>query len=541
MSVISMKQLLEAGVHFGHQTRRWNPKMKEYIFTERNSIYIIDLQKTVKKVDQAYDFIRSVAEAGEAVLFVGTKKQAQESIEQEAKRCGMFFVNQRWLGGMLTNFKTIQTRIARLRKIDKMEQDGDFALLPKKEVIKLMAERDKLEKNLSGIKEMKRLPGAMFVVDPRKENIAVQEAHALGIPVVAIVDTNCDPDEVDYPIPGNDDAIRAVKLIASKMADAVLEGGPGSQGRRRFLIRTGRSEYMFTAKDVMALREMSGAGMMDCKKALVECDGDMDKAMDYLREKSLAASAKKASRIAAEGVVSSYVSPDSKTGVIAEVNCETDFVAKTDDFKALVDTVAKLVAEQDPQDVDALMALDTGDGTVAEMITRAVAKIGEKITIRRFARSHVEGGMVDCYVHLGGKIGVLVEIACEDVAAAKPVAHDIAMHIAAAKPTCLSKADVNQDDVEHERKILREQAMNEPKPKPANIIEKMVEGRIEKYYKEVCLLEQPFVKEPDISVGKLVERTGGIQVLGFYRFEMGEGLQKREDNFAEEVMGQMKK
>ena len=277
---------------------------------------------------------------------------------------------------------------------------------------------------------------------------------------------------------------------------------------------------MFTAKDVMALREMSGAGMMDCKKALVECDGDMDKAMDYLREKSLAASAKKASRIAAEGVVSSYVSPDSKTGVIAEVNCETDFVAKTDDFKALVDTVAKLVAEQDPQDVDALMALDTGDGTVAEMITRAVAKIGEKITIRRFARSHVEGGMV---------------------AAAKPVAHDIAMHIAAAKPTCLSKADVNQDDVEHERKILREQAMNEPKPKPANIIEKMVEGRIEKYYKEVCLLEQPFVKEPDISVGKLVERTGGIQVLGFYRFEMGEGLQKREDNFAEEVMGQMKK
>ena len=229
MSVISMKQLLEAGVHFGHQTRRWNPKMKEYIFTERNGIYIIDLQKTVKKVDQAYDFVRSVAENGEAVLFVGTKKQAQESIEQEARRCEMFYVNQRWLGGMLTNFKTIQTRIARLRKIEKMEQDGDFNLLPKKEVIKLMAERDKLEKNLSGIKDMKRLPGAMFVVDPRKENIAVQEAHALGIPVVAIVDTNCDPDEVDYAIPGNDDAIRAVKLIASKMADAVLEGRQGEQ------------------------------------------------------------------------------------------------------------------------------------------------------------------------------------------------------------------------------------------------------------------------------------------------------------------------
>ena len=229
MSVISMKQLLEAGVHFGHQTRRWNPKMKEYIFTERNGIYIIDLQKTVKKAEEAYNFVRSVAEAGDSILFVGTKKQAQEYIEQEAKRCEMFYVNQRWLGGMLTNFKTIQTRIAKLRKIEKMEADGDFAYLPKKEVIKLKAEQEKLEKNLSGIKDMKKLPGAMFVVDPRKEHIAVMEARALGIPVVAIVDTNCDPDEVDYAIPGNDDAIRAVKLIASKMADAVLEGRQGEQ------------------------------------------------------------------------------------------------------------------------------------------------------------------------------------------------------------------------------------------------------------------------------------------------------------------------
>ena len=233
MSVISMKQLLEAGVHFGHQTRRWNPKMKEYIFTERNGIYIIDLQKTVKKAEEAYNFVRSVAEAGDSILFVGTKKQAQESIEQEAKRCEMFYVNQRWLGGMLTNFKTIQTRIAKLRKIEKMEADGDFAYLPKKEVIKLKAEQEKLEKNLSGIKDMKKLPGAMFVVDPRKEHIAVMEARALGIPVVAIVDTNCDPDEVDYAIPGNDDAIRAVKLIASKMADAVLEGRQGEQMSRR--------------------------------------------------------------------------------------------------------------------------------------------------------------------------------------------------------------------------------------------------------------------------------------------------------------------
>ena len=229
MSVISMKQLLEAGVHFGHQTRRWNPKMKEYIFTERNGIYIIDLQKTVKKIDEAYYFIRDLAMDGGTVLFVGTKKQAQESIEQEAKRCEMYYVNQRWLGGMLTNFKTIQSRINKLRKIETMEADGDFELLPKKEVIKLKAEQEKLEKNLGGIKEMRKLPSAMFVVDPRKEHIAILEAKALGIPVVAIVDTNCDPDEADYPIPGNDDAIRAVKLIASKIADAVLEGRQGEQ------------------------------------------------------------------------------------------------------------------------------------------------------------------------------------------------------------------------------------------------------------------------------------------------------------------------
>ncbi len=229
MAVISMKHLLEAGVHFGHQTRRWNPKMAPYIFTERNGIYIIDLQKTVRKIDEAYMFVRDIALEGKSILFVGTKKQAQESIESEAKRCGMYYVNNRWLGGTLTNFRTIQTRIKRLNEIDAMEKNGQFELLPKKEVIKLIAEREKLEKNLGGIREMKKLPGAMFVVDPRKERIAVSEARMLNIPIVAIVDTNCDPDEIDYVIPGNDDAIRAVKLIAGKLADAVLEGKQGEQ------------------------------------------------------------------------------------------------------------------------------------------------------------------------------------------------------------------------------------------------------------------------------------------------------------------------
>ncbi|MBQ2904410.1 MAG: 30S ribosomal protein S2 [Clostridia bacterium] len=229
MSVVSMKQLLEAGVHFGHQTRRWNPKMAEYIFTERNGIYIIDLAKTVKKLEEAYMFIREIAADGGEVLFVGTKKQAQESVKEEAVRCGMPFVNARWLGGMLTNFNTIQKRIKRLAQLKAMEADGTFDLLPKKEVTKLNLEIEKLEKFMGGITEMKKQPAAMFIVDPRKERIAVLEAKKLGIPIVAIVDTNCDPDEVDFVIPGNDDAIRAVKLIAGAMADAVIEGRQGEQ------------------------------------------------------------------------------------------------------------------------------------------------------------------------------------------------------------------------------------------------------------------------------------------------------------------------
>ena len=227
MAVVSMKQLLEAGVHFGHQTRRWNPKMAEYIYMERNGIYIIDLQKTVKKLEEAYNFVRDVAANGQSILFVGTKKQAAEAVKEEASRVGMYYVNARWLGGMLTNFKTMRTRIDRLAQLKKMQEDGTFDMLPKKEVMKLLGEMEKLEKYLGGVKEMKKLPGALFVVDPRKEHNAIAEARKLHIPIVAIVDTNCDPDEIDYVIPANDDAIRAIRLIASTMANAVQEGRQG--------------------------------------------------------------------------------------------------------------------------------------------------------------------------------------------------------------------------------------------------------------------------------------------------------------------------
>jgi small subunit ribosomal protein S2 len=229
MAVISMKQLLEAGVHFGHQTRRWNPKMDKYIFTERNGIYIIDLQKTVKKVDEAYNFVRQLGETGGTMLFVGTKKQAQDSVKEEAERSGQYYINQRWLGGTLTNFSTIQKRTDRLHQLDKWEQDGTFEVLPKKEVIILRKEKDRLEKFLGGIKNMRKLPDALFIIDPRKERIAVAEARKLGIPIVGIVDTNCDPDEIDYVIPGNDDAIRAVKLLTAKMADAIMESRQGEE------------------------------------------------------------------------------------------------------------------------------------------------------------------------------------------------------------------------------------------------------------------------------------------------------------------------
>ena len=264
MAVISMKQLLEAGVHFGHQTRRWNPKMAKYIFTERNGIYIIDLQKTVKKVDEAYAFLRSVAEEGKSVLFVGTKKQAQEAIKEEATRAGQFYVNERWLGGMMTNFRTIQKRIARLKELEAMEADGTFEVLTKKEVQGLRHEMEKLEQYLGGIKEMNKLPGALFIVDPRKERIAVAEARKLNIPIVAIVDTNCDPDEIDYVIPGNDDAIRAVKLLTGRMADAVLEGRQGedseAEAAEANVIRDANGNILADGDTVTVIKDLKVKG-----------------------------------------------------------------------------------------------------------------------------------------------------------------------------------------------------------------------------------------------------------------------------------------
>ena len=394
MAVISMKQLLEAGVHFGHQTRRWNPKMAQYIFTERNGIYIIDLQKTVRKIDEAYAFVRDTAMQGKTILFVGTKKQAQESIESEAKRCNMYYVNNRWLGGMLTNFRTIQTRIRRLNDIDKMEQSGQFDLLPKKEVIQLKAEREKLEQNIGGIREMKKLPGALV-----------------------------------------------------------------------------------------------------------------------------------------------------------EVNCETDFVANTDHFKNFANAVAKHVALANPADLDELMKqkfVDDESKTIEDMVSDATVAIGEKITVRRFARYETEG-VVSSYIHMGGKVGVMVEVATDETGKnsdlVKEFAHDVCLQIAAAKPEAVRREEVDADKLAKEAEIQRAKAIESGKPE--KIVDRIVAGQIEKYYKEVCLLDQQFVKDGDKTITSLMNETAKaagttLDIVRYVRFERGEGIEKRKDDLAAEIAAMKK-
>ena len=385
MGVVSIKELLEAGVHFGHQTNRWNPKMKKFLFGERNGIYIIDLQQTLTRMEQAYAFVRDTVAAGQSVLFVGTKRQAAEILQEEALRANMFFVNQRWLGGMLTNFQTIRKSIDKMKKLGAKLADPSQYGLKKKEIMKMQKDIVKLEKYLSGIKNMRGVPGAVFVLDTRIEHIAVQEANRLEIPVIAILDSNCDPDHITYPIPGNDDAIRSIKLITSRIADACIEGAhlrtqreeadfkPVPARRRQSrsyqlcqragvitpgIVDTTRIHSLFTEEGssrmagssqlVKELREKTGAGILDCQKALTENGDDVDKAIDYLRQKGLAAALKKSGRETNQGLVHAYIHMGGKIGVLIEVNCETDFVARNEEFKTFVNDLALQVAAAKP-------------------------------------------------------------------------------------------------------------------------------------------------------------------------------------------------
>ena len=456
MAALTMKELLEAGVHFGHQTKRWNPKMQKYIFGERNGIYIIDLQKTLKKFREAYAFVRDMAASGGLVLFIGTKKQAQDTVFDEASRCGMFYVNQRWLGGTLTNFETIRKSIGRLKKLEEMKEAGECERLPKKEALELDRERAEAREGAHrhqghGVS----CPSAVFIIDPRKEKIAVAEAQRLGIPIVAIVDTNCDPTGIDYPIPGNDDAIRAVRLITA--ADGRRDpgrAGRAQQGRgrrapcpRRPRLRDGGRGsggliVASSAQHVKELRDRTGAGVMDCKEALQVSQGDLDGAVEYLRKKGIASAAKRAHREALEGVVGTYIHPGAKLGVLVEVELR-----------------------------DGLRGQD-----------RCLPGAGEGSR------------------HAGGR----------------------------RQPDLDRPRGRPADVVEKEREVYRGQMADQKKP--AQVLDKIIEGKLEKFFTEQCLLEQAFIKDPSgkTQVKDLVDGLSGktgerIVVKRFARFKVGEG------------------
>ncbi len=547
MAVVSMRQLLEAGVHFGHQTRRWNPKMKRFILGERNGIYLIDLRKTLTGVESAYSFVRDLVADGGTILFVGTKKQTQGPVAEYAEACGMPYVNQRWLGGMLTNFATVSGRVKRMQELRTMQAAGDFEGMPKREALQHTRELEKLSRNLGGIADLDRLPSAVFVIDTKKEHIAVTEARKLGLPVVAVVDTNCDPDVIDYVIPGNDDAIRSGSLMCRVIADAVVEGrfiaehrrkmappapeesGPSSAPRPRRQAAAaaaprprrprrpgcsarpgpgagggGLTVASYSAKDVSTLRQMTGAGILDCRNALEETGGDLEEAAKLLRMKGLAGAAKRSDREASEGAVA--VARAGDAAAVVELRCETDFVAKADEFVALADELAALVAakgEEAAADLD-----DAIDGL------RATLK--ENISVGRVRRLVAEPGQVlDTYLHQQagrGVNGVVVVIE----GGTDELAHDIAVHIAFTKPTYLSRDEVPEADVAAERATVAEISRNEGKPEAA--MDKIVEGRMTGWFKERVLLDQSYVRDEKQTIAGML---GSARIVSFAQVVIG--------------------
>lgn len=616
MSVVTMKSLLESGVHFGHQTRRWDPKMSRFIFSERNGIHIIDLQKTIVEIKKAYDVIRKVVLSNKPVLFVGTKKQARAAIQREAEKCGQFYVNNRWLGGMLTNFTTIKKSITRLKKIEKMEVDGTFESITKKEKIVILKEKAKLEKNLGGIKDMNQLPGVLFIVDSKKESIAVAEAKTLGIPVVAVVDTNCNPDVVDYPIPGNDDAIRAINLFCSIIANAcsdadnevgisiiadeeeaddisekiiesvdavakdkeaiaevtgdeetiieapkaksvkkevssspktvvkeeaekvekktkkvetanesvVEEKGVEAKDtekadkKKETKKEVGGNAMTISADQVKKLRDVTGAGMMECKKALTEAGGDFDGAVKILKEKGLADAKKRSDRDTKEGGV--FIKDKGDKVAMILLGCETDFVSGNDIFKASKEKILDKVLSSKKED------LDFYKDDIQEVITQTK----ENVELKKVKYLGVaENQYVSTYIHGANKIGVLSvfeidkpELKSNDQF--KEFALNICLHVAASSPYYTRKEEVPQNEIAEQKSIFDKQM--EDSDKPANVVENIVKGKIAKYLSEICLLDQKFVKDDKVTVEKYIADTAKalgakIEIKTFYRFTIG--------------------
>jgi len=599
-----MKAFLESGVHFGHQTRRWDPRMKEYIFTERNGIHIVDLQKTMIKLNEAADALGGIIRDGGTVLFVGTKKQAQTSVKRAAEECGMYYAANRWLGGTLTNFKTVKQAIDRLHRLEKMEIDGTFSLIGKREQLELKREKDKLEKNIGGIKNMKRQPNAIIVFDPKREAIAVAEARKLGIPVFAVVDTNCNPNVIDYVIPGNDDAIRAIKLFADFFKQVIIEAAD-EVGRVLDFEQDGNASGDFysagfdnyeakkksdesgstrdskpasakeekapvvkkekpapvkeeapvvkkekpapvkeevpaakeekasagskiSAKDVKALRDKTSAGMMDCKKALTDCNGDMEKAILILREKGLADASKRSDRATKEGTIS--IASTDKGVEIVEVNSETDFVSRNDTFRDFALEIAKFALESEKE----IKAQADFSDELSEKMKQVISTVGENITVGRFARIAKTGSnFVAEYMHPDHQLGVLVEFELGDLSAAdkdefKTYAKDVAMQVASMSPIALDRSGVPEKVVEEQRAILTKKSLESGKP--ANIVEKMLEGQMKKFFKDITLVDQSFVKDNKMSITDLTNSIAkaigtDLKITSFLRFKVGEEVE----------------
>ena len=546
MSVVSMRELLEAGVHFGHQTRRWNPKMRRFIFTERGGIYIIDLQKTLQLLEEAHEFARNIAERGGSILFVGTKKQSQGAVEEQAKRVNMPYVNHRWLGGLLTNWRTISDRIDRLHELRRLKEEGQLDLLPAKERISMLGELEKLEENLGGVADMKRQPDAIFIVDLRKEQLAVREAKRLNLPVVALVDTNCDPDEADYVIPGNDDAIRSCDLIVRAIADGIAAGqqkatpadfapapatngtaseeaaGVRGSGRRRpprrcrlprrsrrrrsRLPRRAARMAEISAALVKELRDQTGAPMMDCKRALQETNGDMEAAVRVLREKGMAGAAKRSDRETPEGKVGYRLADENKRGTMVAVGCETEPVSNNEEFLAFAEKVLKAVEADGP---GAEAALD-------EERVLLAGKLGENIVVTGTVRFEaVNGGMIAAYAHPPrNKIGVLLQMR----GGSDELARKVAMHIAALRPNWIGRDDVPEETIAQEREIYA--GSDEVQSKPEQARDKIVEGMLNKrFFGANVLVDQEWIHDSSKKVGDALGEEGA-EVLEFERFEL---------------------
>ncbi|MBQ3923281.1 MAG: 30S ribosomal protein S2 [Spirochaetales bacterium] len=557
MSVVTMKSLLESGVHFGHQTRRWDPRMKKFIFSERNGIHIIDLQKTLVEIKKAYDAIRKTVLAGKPVLFIGTKKQARTAVQREAEKCGQYYINNRWLGGMLTNFSTIKKSVARLKKIEKMEVDGTFDSIPKKEKGQLLKEKEKLEKNIGGIKDMPSLPGILFIIDSKKEAIAVSEAKKLGIPVVAVVDTNCNPDVVDFPIPGNDDAIRAINLFCEIVSNACLDASnedsanifaddeddtvqqeemkaeESKEATKEAKAApaekpaptakdNGGNGVEIKASDVKNLRDMTGAGMMACKKALADANGDVQEALKLLKEKGLADAKKRADRETKEGGV--FIKKDGNNVGMILLGCETDFVSGNETFQSSsVKILDKLLSTKN-EDVAAY----------ADDIQDVIAQTKENVELKKAKFiTLADNQTAATYIHGKNKIGVVAvfEADKKDVFADAKFAefsNDICMHITASNPFYLDAASVPAAEIADQKEVFTKQLEEDEKTaaKPQNVKDGIINGKINKYLSEICLVDQKFVKDDKITVAKFVEdfgkETGAkITIKAFYRYMIG--------------------